>query len=492
METVLGLDYGTQGVKVLLSDTCGNLIGLKYRQYSFSKNQNGMMEEEPADWVDETKVALKELEADYSSEFASILAIGLCGHMHGLIPLSIDEGVLCPCILWCDTRTGPQMEFMKSHLSEDIRTHLRNPFVTAYTAGKILWLKEHEKQIYDKTDFFLYSKDYIRFLLTGEIATDYSDASGSLLYDFDREEWSREACSALQIDYGKLAPIIQSGMIAGKVNQKAAELFGLREGTPVVTGTGDLAASLLGSGVKSSNEILINLGTAGQILALRERSKEIPKGGYLFKFTEPGTEMILYSITSAAICVRWCIEKAFPYINLEAKRTGTSPYEIFQQMCADTKPGSKGLLFAPYLSGSGSPFYDDHVRAGWVGLDSSHDSRDLARSVLEGVAFAIKQCLDYSTVHLPASKVILTGGGARNQGWCQIFADVLDTAIYCPVVNESTGMGAVRLALEALGLKVKANVEKDRIYQPKLQNRSIYHDSYLKFNKLYPALNCLK
>ena len=252
MDTVLALDFGTQGVKALLVDAHGALLARRYAHYPFSMNRGGLMEQRPGDWVDAaiaTIASLRDCEG-----FQHIAAVGLSGHMHGVVPLDASGAPTYDCILWCDTRCGEQLGRVGARLSSQTLSSLQNPLATAYTMGKLVWLREHVPQAWDRTRRVLYCKDYIRFLLTGEQATDYSDASGSLLYDFAQNCWSLEACEAAGISPVLLPQILPSCVPAGRVTQEAARSFGLSAGIPVAVGSGDLAASLLGSGVSGEGE----------------------------------------------------------------------------------------------------------------------------------------------------------------------------------------------------------------------------------------------
>ena len=385
MRTVLGLDFGTQGVKGMVVSQDGTILTMAFRHYSFSVNADGLMEENPDEWVKAADEVIRELKEKGSSVFDTIESVGLSGHMHGVVPIAADGKVLHPCILWCDTRSAKQTEQLHDMLADDVISRLENPFVTAYSAGKILWLKENCPQVWENTHVFLYCKDYIRYLMTGSVMTDFSDASGSLLYDFRENTWSKQALEAVGLHESQLPPIVPSTCQAGRVTSCGAKIFGLKEGLPVAVGAGDLAASLFGSGISLSNETLVNLGTAGQILALQPKGETRKKGGHLFKFLNDQTDMLLYSIPSAAYCARWYVEQICPFLLEESKRSGKSVFDLLHADAAKSPAGSRGLLFEPYLSGTGSPYFDDMMRGAIIGIDSAHDYRDMGRAILEGV-----------------------------------------------------------------------------------------------------------
>lgn len=491
MNHVLGLDFGTQGIKGLIVSEKGEILLSAFRHYGFSKNEDGCMEEDPHDWVCAAAEVIRELKEKNVALFDRIASVGISGHMHGPVVLSSGGAVLHPCILWCDTRSTDQMERMRTMLAPDEQKRLENPFVTAYTAGKLMWIRENCPQIWEKTSVFLYCKDYIRYLMTGNIATDYSDASGSLLYDFKKNDWSDQALQAIGISKAQLPPILPSSAQAGRVTVEGARIFGLKEGIPVAVGAGDLAASLFGSGIHAEKETLINLGTAGQILALQARGSSRKEGGYLFKFLDQEKDMLLYSIPSAAYCARWYVEQICPSIRDEADRMGESVFERMHRYASESPTGSRGLLFAPYLSGTGSPYFDDMMRGAWIGLDSAHHHQDMARSILEGVAFGIKQCIETGEQEDQKHRIYLTGGGARSGLWRQIFADVLEREVTYFSVSEAAGMGAAKLAMIACGMDAeRIQIPLSRVLADSA-HREVYRKAYQSYTRIYGALKSI-
>lgn len=489
MDTVLALDFGTQGVKALLVDTHGALLARRYAHYPFSMNRGGLMEQRPGDWVDAaiaTIASLRDCEG-----FQHIAAVGLSGHMHGVVPLDASGAPTYDCILWCDTRCGEQLGRVGARLSSQTLSSLQNPLATAYTMGKLVWLREHVPQAWDRTRRVLYCKDYIRFLLTGEQATDYSDASGSLLYDFAQNCWSLEACEAAGISPVLLPQILSSCVPAGRVTQEAARSFGLPAGIPVAVGSGDLAASLLGSGVSGKGELLINLGTAGQVLAVSEGTRKL-HGGYRFKFLDDTMDMLLFSLPSAAYCVRWYVEQIEPSLARDAEAAGIPPFEQMHRLAARAPAGAGGLLFAPYLSGSGSPHFDDAVRGAWIGLDSAHTHEELCRSILEGVAYGVRQCVEESGCH---GEITLSGGGAQSALWRRILADVLGRTLLCPKNGETTGIGAAIMAMRAVGIddaQVRSLARVGDRIDADPNGTEKYGPLYQRFTRLYELLRQMK
>ncbi len=491
MDVVLGLDFGTQGVKGFLVSGDGQMACSAFRHYGFSKNEGGWMEQDPDEWVKAAGDVISEIKEKAPDSFEQMACVGLSGHMHGIVPLASDGTVLHPSILWCDTRCAQQAERMRESLSEEVRQRLKNPFVTAYSAGKLIWLKEERPRVWENMSGFLYCKDFIRYRMTGKRMTDYSDASGSLLYDFSTDTWCAQACEALGLQREQLPPICPSATQAGRVTAEGARLFHLKEGVPVAVGAGDLAASLFGSGVHSERDVLVNLGTAGQVLALRPRGESRKEGGYTFKFLDAQEDMLLYSLPSAAYCARWYVEQICPSFAREAEERGIPVFEWMHARAQTSPPGSRGLLFAPYLSGTGSPYFDDRIRGAWIGLDSAHRDSDFARSILEGVAFGIKQCVELEEQGAGSRRVFLTGGGARSGLWRQILADVLESGVFCPHVPEAAGLGAAKLAMLACGMSTAHIQVKTELVKPHAMNRQVYRQAYQRYVRIYAALKSL-
>lgn len=492
MEIILALDFGTQGVKALLVNAESKLLEVSQVHYGFSCNQNGWMEQRPQDWENAAVQAIAALKQKRPDEVEKICAIGLSGHMHGIVAMDAKGLPLYDCILWCDTRSAEQMAHFHSLLTVSAQERLRNPFATAYSAGKLLWLREKCPDRWAKLETFLFCKDYIRYRLTGEMATDYCDASGSLLYNFDTDGWDDEACRAIGFSACKLPPILSSSAIAGKVTPQAAQKFQLKAGIPVAVGTGDLAASLLGSGVSAAREALINLGTAGQVLALAPRGRRQTPGGYQFKFSDAQTDMILFALPTAAYCARWFVERICPFLQAQADAQGISVFSHLHSLAAQSPAGANDLLFAPWLSGTGSPYQDDAIRGAWIGLDSSHTYQDLARAMLEGVAMGIRQCIDAAGGTGQFDRICLAGGGAKSYLWRTMISCVLNSRLFCPVVSEAAGMGAAKLAMRAVGLQTAASPWIGEYVAGETMETAVYQRLYAHYEKVYGALKTLR
>lgn len=484
MNTLLALDFGTQGAKVLLLGETGETRASVSSSYPFTRNEGGWMQQSPLDWRRALGKICRCLSDEDAEGFRTICGICVTGQMHGVVLLDDDGQPLDDAMVWCDTRCAEEARALENTWPDDLKTRLRNPLVTAYTAPKLLWIKHHQNELLQRAASVLFCKDYIRFLLTGEQGTDYSDASGSLLFDFERGGWSEEAMDRLGIVPSLLPEIFPSAQIAGHVTHMAAAEFGLVEGIPVAVGAGDLACGLLGSGLSDGSQALINLGTAGQVLTLTPGTTPPADGGYLFKFLDDTGGMMLFALPSAAYCLRWFLEKVAPDIG-QPDQTGFERLSRWADACP---AGARGLLFAPYLTGTGSPYFDDGARAAFLGLDAGHSRNEMARAVFEGVAFGIRDCMEYTEgVERPA-EVFFSGGASKSKLWRQIVADVLGRTIGCLNVQEATSRGAGSLAAQAVGMRQAFSLPAIETQQPNQRNTQLYEDCYQRFRRIYPAL----
>lgn len=483
---VLALDFGTQGLKGLLLDEAGDLAAMASHAYGFALNRGGQMEQSPSAWCEALSAVLTALRCQDQERFRRILAIGITGQMHGVVALDREGKPLGNVIVWCDTRAEREAVEMRDALPTALRERLENPFVSAYTAPKLLWMRAHQPEQFTKTHKILWCKDYMGYLLTGEMHTDPSDASGSLLYDFHSRDWCGEALAALEISRSLLPDILSPEAAGGRVSHAAAVAFGLPEGIPVAVGAGDLACSVLGSGVSGDDQILVNLGTAGQVLTLHPSRVSRDPGGYLFNYLSKDECMTLFAIPSAAYCLRWFLERVATDIVEHGEIDAA-----FARLCdlaATCPPGADGLLFAPYLSGTGSPYFDARARGAFVGLTAGHGRETMARAIMEGVCFGIRDCL--SDAHRFA-QVLFTGGGAKSALWGQILSDVLAREVICPDVLEAAGAGAGLLAARVIGMpKYARRVDARRICPDDGRSR-IYQDQSRRFKRLYGLLSAI-
>ncbi len=416
-----------------------------------------------------------------------VAAIGLTGQMHGLVLLDGSDRVLRPAILWNDQRTA--------HACDEIREAVGparligitgNDAVTGLTAPKLVWVRDHEPDVWARVAHVLLPKDYVRLSLTGEHALDKADGAGTLLFDLAARDWSPEVLDALRIPQEWLPPTFEGPVVTGVVSAKAAAATGLRAGTPVVAGGGDQSANAVGVGAVSPGTVALSLGTSGVVFAATTSPLHDERGRvHAFCHALPDRWHLMSVMLSAAGSLRWFRDAVAPGL----------PYPELVEPVAEIAPGSEGLLFLPYLSGERSPHPDPEARGAFIGLTLAHDRRHLTRAVLEGVAFGLRDGLDLMVAAgMPSpSQVHASGGGRASPTWRQILADVLEAEIFTVSTTEGAAFGAALLATPAAGWfasvdeAIRATVHATRVAAPG-PAAAAYRGAHATYRELYPAL----
>jgi xylulokinase len=430
MPRLVGLDVGTSSVKGIAIDETGTVLRIAERSYPLSVPQPGWAEQDPDLWVTAARDVLAELDADTAD------GIGLAGQMHGLVALGEDDRPLRPAILWNDGRTQAQCDAIEAKIGRERLIALTgNRALAGFTAPKLLWLAEHEPEVHARIRRILLPKDYVRLALTGEHATDVSDASGTLLFDVARRTWSDEIVGALGVDPAWLPPALESVGVSGRT----------AAGVPVAAGAGDQAAGALGVGVVAEDgPASVVLGTSGVVFAARDAYAADPEGAvHAFCHAVPDAWHVMGVMLSAAGSLQWLRDTVAPE---------TAFGELLASACA-WAPGTEGLLFAPYLAGERTPYPDPAARALFAGITLRHDRGALVRSVLEGVAFGLADGMDrVAALGTRPSAARVSGGGARGRLWLQIIAAVLDVQLERTTVDEGAAFGAALLGGVAGGV----------------------------------------
>jgi len=488
MTLLLGIDLSTTGAKALLIDPDGRVVGSATTPLSLSSPHPLWSEQEPREWWEATANSIAQVLADANVAGADLAAIGLTGQMHGLVVLDAELEVLRPAILWNDQRCGAECDEIRARVSLERLVQITgNDALTGFTAPKILWLETNEPEIYRRIKHVLLPKDYIRFKLTGALAMDKADGSGTMLFDLRRRDWSNEILEALNIPAEWLPPTFEGHETTSEVSREVAALTGLRAGTPVVAGGGDQSAQAIGVGVVRPGTIAVTLGTSGVVFAATE-SPLIEPGGRLHAFCHAVADRwhLMGVMLSAAGSLQWYHDKfardrSFAGLVAEA---------------AEVPPGSEGLLFLPYLSGERTPHPDPLARGAWIGLTGRHGPAHLTRSILEGVAFGLKDifCLMSDAGLASVDQIRLSGGGAKSALWRQILADVFAAELVTVNTTEGAAFGAALLA--GVGAGVWSNVD-EACAQTVFVSESIvssahsvetYRAMYRHYESLYPAL----
>ncbi|HEX6386068.1 MAG TPA: xylulokinase [Anaerolineae bacterium] len=485
---LLGLDVSTTGAKALLIDAAGSVVGSATTPLTLSTSRPLWSEQHPHDWWAGVMQSIRRVLVETGVAGADIAAIGLTGQMHGLVLLDEQGEVLRPAILWNDQRTGAQCDEIRARLG---RQHLiqitGNDALAGFTAPKILWVQQHEPEVYAQTRHILLPKDYIRYRLTGEYAMDRAGGAGTILFDLKTRTWSEEVCNALEIPAAWLPPTFEGPEITGRVSATAAAETGLAEGTPVVGGGGDQAAGAVGVGAVQPGIVALALGTSGVVFAATESPLIEPEGRlHAFCHAVPGRWHFMGVMLSAAGSLQWY-------------RDTLAPATDFDELIAETAavtPGSEGLLFLPYLTGERTPYPDPLARGAYVGLTTRHRRPHLTRAVLEGVAFGIKDsfALIQQSGLGEIEQVRVSGGGAKSPLWRQIIADVLGVELVTVNTTEGAAFGAALLAAVGAGFysdvpaACQAMIHVTGRTTPDEAIVAIYQKYYPRYRALYPAL----
>jgi xylulokinase len=487
MPYFMGIDISTTSAKALIIDEQGNVIGLGSTPQPISQPQPLWSEQHPNDWWDGvvTSIRLALQEASISAE--AIFAIGLTGQMHGLCMLDEAGKVLRPAILWNDQRTQKQCNEITEIIGFERLIELTgNRALTGFTAPKILWVGEHEPEVYQQCAHVLLPKDFIRYKLSGEYATDLADGSGMLLMNVAQRQWSDEVIDALDIPREWMPQAYEGTEVTGLVSAEAAALTGLVAGTPIVGGGGDQAAGAVGMGCVSPDKIGVTVGTSGVVFAPLAQYAYEPQGRlHAFCHSVPGQWHFMGVMLSAAGSLQWYRDTLAPEV----------AFNQLLQEAADVEPGSDSLLFLPYLTGERTPHPDPNARGAFIGLTTRHTRGHMTRAVLEGVAFGLKDSFSLiANAGLPEQyEVRISGGGAKSPIWQQIIADILGAPLVNVNTAEAGAFGAAVLA--SVGANTFSDVQTAAgtliatgdVVLPS-ENRDRYPALHARYQALYPAL----
>ncbi len=487
MAYVLGIDVSTTGAKALLVDEKGNVAADATTEYPLSTPRPLWSEQDPADWWDGVQASIRRALADAGASGQEIVGVGLTGQMHGLVLLDQQGQVLRPAILWNDQRTAAECEWITQRVGlQQLLAWTGNLALTGFTAPKIVWVREHEPEVYARVAQILLPKDFIRYKLTGAYATDMAGAAGTLLLDVKTRTWSEGMLKALDIPAGWLPPCHEGPQVTGTVSAEAAAATGLRAGTPVVGGGGDQAAQAVGVGAVRPGEMALTLGTSGVIFAPTAEPAIEPQGRlHAFCHAVPGRWHFMGVMLSAGGALRW---------HRDTLAAGQS-YGEMDRSATEVPLGCEGLVFLPYLTGERTPYPDPNARGAFVGLTVRHGLPHLTRAVLEGVAFGLRDSLELlREVSGEISQVRASGGGARSALWRQILADVLDCELVTVNVTEGAAYGAALLAGVGAGIWPDVDSACDSVVRITAQTRpdaarvARYEELYQVYHGLYGAL----
>ncbi|MCK9171096.1 MAG: xylulokinase [Treponema sp.] len=497
MPYLLGVDLGTSGTKTVLFNMDGSVAASNTIEYPLYQPQNGWAEQDPLDWYHAACGTMKAVMAQAGAKPSAIKGIGISGQMHGLVMLDKEGNVLRKSIIWCDQRTAKECgEITEKIGAKRLIEITANPALTGFTASKIMWVKNNEPAVYAKCAHILLPKDYVRYMLTGEFATEVSDASGMQLLDVPNRCWSDEVLDRLGIDKSLLAKVYESPEITGRLTKQAAELTGIAEGTPVVGGAGDNAAAAVGTGTVINGRAFTTIGTSGVVFAHTSKLSIDPKGRvHTFCCAVPGAWHVMGVTQAAGLSLKWFRDNFCKEEIETAAGMGKDPYYLMDKQAERIPIGSDRLLYLPYLMGERTPHLDPDCRGVFFGLSAMHTKQHLLRAVLEGVTFSQRDSVEVlREMGVSISEMLACGGGGSSPLWRQMLADTFNCPVKTVVSKEGPALGVAILA--GVGTGVFGSVEEgcsaliktNPAQDPVKENVPQYEKYYGLYRKLYPAL----
>jgi len=497
MAYLIGTDIGTSGTKTVLFDEFGNTIASATYEYEMYQPYNGWAEQNPQDWWEAVYKSINEVILKSKVDINDIKGVGLSGQMHGAVLIDKNGEVLRKSIIWCDQRTDKEcIEITGKIGKENLINITANPALTGFTASKILWIRNNEPEIYDKAYKILLPKDYIRYKLTGEFATEVSDASGMQLMNIKKRTWSDEVLNKLDIDKSLLGKMYESCEATGQITKQASIVTGLKIGTIVAGGAGDQAAGAIGNGIVKKGIVSSTIGTSGVVFAHADEVQIDMLGRvHTFCHAVPNAWHVMGVTQGAGLSLKWFRDNFCYEELLEAKKQGIDPYILMDKLAKEKPIGSGGVIYLPYLMGERTPHLDPYARATFFGMSASHTKGNLIRAILEGVVFSLRDTLEiFDEMGISASEIRASGGGGRSPLWRQMQADVFGTDITTINSKEGGALGVAILAGVASGVykdvvSACENIIKVTNRQEGIKENKVKYDKYYDIYKdLYVSL----
>jgi xylulokinase len=482
----LGIDVGTGGTRAVLINRAGKVLASFASEHAAIHSEHiGWAEQEPEDWWRATREAIAGAMAIRGSAGTEVEAVGLTGQMHGCVMLDSDGEVLRPALIWCDQRTQPQCDWLTEKVGFDRLIELTaNPALPNFTLTKLLWVREHQPEIFSRIAHVLCPKDYVRYRLTGEFAMDLQEASGTLLLDVAHRRWSAEMAEAAEIPMTWLPRLFEGPEICSRISTAGTAATGLAAGTPVAAGAGDQGAGAVGMGILAPGSVSATIGTSGVVFAATDAPIKDTLGRlHTFCHAAPGRWHVMGVTNGAGLSLRYFRDTFAP----------DATYDELLDLAATAPPGCDGLLWAPYLFGERTPHLDPNARAAFIGITASHTRAHFIRVILEGVAFSLKDTFTlFNELSIPVKAIRLGGGGTRGPLWRQIQADVYDHPVDLLEAEEGGAFGAALLA--GTGVNAWPNVDSAcaatvRVAETIVpRNAAVMKEAYKAYRRIYPAL----
>ncbi|MDH8676524.1 xylulokinase [Fusibacter bizertensis] len=482
----IGVDLGTSSVKILVMDDKGQILSTVTKDYPLYFPKALWSEQNPQDWLEQSLVGIKE--ALLGLETSKVKAISFSGQMHGLVMLDSHDNVIRPAILWNDQRSIIETNYLNEEIGIDkLTSYTGNIAFPGFTAPKLLWVKENEPENFAKINKVMLPKDYLAYKMTGNFATDYADASGSLYLDVESKTWSQDMLEILGIEDAVLPKLYESYASIGTLSEEVSLYLGFDHEVTVTIGSGDQACAAVGGGVVSPGRCSVSLGTSGVVFVHSDTFIKDPNNGLHAFCHANGAYHLMGCMLSAAGSLKWWVEEILK----------SNDYDHLMDYAEEAKLDN-GLYFLPYLMGERSPHNDPHARGVFWGLNLSHSQGDMTRAVIEGVAFGLRDSFEIvQSLGQEITEIRINGGGSKNDFWCQMIADVLSTKVVKLETDAGPAYGAAILAAVGSGQFESVKQACDTLikttdsYMPSETQAIAYDKKYKSFAKLYPALKAL-
>ncbi|MEA2065806.1 MAG: xylulokinase [Thermotogota bacterium] len=478
MKKYLGIDIGTTAIKALVVNEAGSVLDMFSKSLRLNAPKPAWAEQDPEDWFSGTMKLLEKISCRHD-----INAMSFSGQMHSLVSLDNNDKVIRPAILWCDQRTTAECKEATKILGGEKRVieRIGNPILEGFTLPKILWLKKNEPLKFEKMSSFLLAKDYVIYRLTGVKGIEWSDASGTAAYNVKTREWDKELIKELDLPETLFPKIFSSKSIRGFLKDSILKELGWKK-VPVISGGADNASAALGIGVARTGDTMVSIGTSGTVLTVTDSNKPDESGKiHYFNHVLPEKSYFMGVMLSAAHSANWFKDEFFE---------GRSWKEI-EEMITNSVPGSRGLIFLPYLNGERTPHRNPNARGVLFGLSSVNNNSDVMRSVIEGITFGLKDSFELIKEKTEVGRVRVVGGGAKNPVWCKILASIFEYPVEVPKMDEGGVYGAAMLSAMGDGMDlsdVLSWIKVDRVVEPDVESAEIYRKIYPEFTELYNDL----
>ncbi len=498
MKCYLGIDVGTSGVKAIVIDEKGQTLGLGYKEADLITPRPLWVEQNPQDWVVACDYAIKEAVAA-SGRGQEIEAIGLTGQMLGNTMLDKDMQPIGNCMIWLDQRATEERDYIEAALGIDPMLDITaNYCLTGYWAPKLMWVKKHRPDIFEKTRMVLFPKDYLKYILTGEASVEVTDTSPSFLMDVGKRTWSDTMFKVCDLPKDIVPPhISESCDVIGYLRQKKAEEYGMQPGIPVVGGAGDQPAGGIGNGVYKEGTVSATIGTSGVVFAATSKviADRQRRAAMCFCHAAPQTWCFFGCTLAAGGSFKWLRDTFFADQKAAYAARGQDVYELMTNLAGQAKPSSEGLVFLPYLNGERTPYPDENARGVFFGLSYRHGLPEICRAVMEGVTFSLRDTIEIlREFDIQVDEVRASGGGAKSELWRQMQADIYNAPVVTTNLTEGPSAGAAIMAAVGSGAYASVGEACDSIVkvvsrtEPVAKSVALYEEFFQTYRSLYPTL----